>query len=159
MKIGVDVVVLGNCGPLAIVKEPDGVTWIGNGTEFDLVSRAGTVDMRIQAVMKKVVAVASGAVCWADPEAFRGLLMCIGSPALGVVVWYAQLGGEINVPAVPFRSSVGGSIFGEPIFMIQGVELGGQSPLLEVVQTDSAFDALSSFLEAGQCQRAQDGDD
>jgi len=133
MKIGMDVVVLGHGGSLSVIKEPDCFSWGGDGTQFDLVSRAGSVDVRIQAVVKEVVTVAAGAVGGADPEAFRGLLMGIGSPAQGVVVCYAQLGGEINVPAVVFRRSVGGPIFGEPVVMFQSVKLSGQSPLLKVV--------------------------
>lgn len=102
MQIGVDIVVLGHGGPLSIVKEPDGFPGGWDGTELDLVPRAGSIDVCIQAVMEQIVSVASGAIGRADPETFRWFLNRICSPGQGVIVRYAQLCGEIDVPALAF---------------------------------------------------------
>jgi hypothetical protein len=62
VQIGMNVVLLGDGGELAVVKQPDGQDRPGDAGEFRLVARADAVDMFVEAIVEEVVAVAAAGI-------------------------------------------------------------------------------------------------
>src|ERR1035441_4931200 len=74
------VVLLGDGGELAIVKQPDGQNRPGEAGDSRLVARADAVDVFVEAIVEEVVAVAAAGVGGADPNRKAGIHVGIGAP-------------------------------------------------------------------------------
>src|ERR1041385_3226895 len=69
MKIGVDVILLGDSGSFAIVEQPDRLCGTPNGSQSDgRIQFPRFIDVFVQAVMKQVVAVAPLRIGRANPN-------------------------------------------------------------------------------------------
>ena len=68
VEIGMDVVLLGYSGLLAIVEQPHDAHRLADGAQLNLVRCASAIDVLIQTIMKKVRAIASAGISGTDPD-------------------------------------------------------------------------------------------
>ena len=80
MQIGMDVVLLGDSRQLTVIEEPDGGAGFADVADIRPTSAAASIDVFIEAIVEKVVAVASTGVGGANPRGRTRLDRRVGSP-------------------------------------------------------------------------------
>ena len=158
VQIGMNVVLLGDGGELAVVKQPDGQDRPGDTGESRLVARADAVDMFVEAIVEEVVAVAAAGIGGADPDRTAGIHVGIGAPGHLFVSAQPNDARQIIIPALVNSRAIRAAVFGQEIVILGGEYLRGQPPLFEIVKAVSGVGLFPGAAQGGQEQRRQNGD-
>ena len=124
-----------------------------------LIARAGAVDMLVQAIMKKIVAIASPKIRRTNPDDVSDINGGIGSPGQFVVRREAKHVWEINVPTTRGGGSIRCSILRQKVVILIHKQHRRQTPLLEIVQTLRCLRFLFCFRQSRQKQSGENRND
>jgi len=147
--------ILGIEQPDHICRPPDA------GNAGGHITAAGSIDKFIEAIMKEIVAIAAPPVGWTNPHGIAHVSAAIGPPRHVVIPRNAQLQWQLDIPAAVrvHGQRIGESFGRQEIVMIGGIQLCGQTPLLQIVHAGDAAGRSFRPAENRQEKRRQHRDD
>ena len=159
MEIGMNVVLLGDGCKLAVIKEPDGGRGFADVAYIGPTSAAASIDMFVETVVEKVVAIASSGVGGTNPRGGDGLDGLVGPPGgIGVGGKEKNLW-KFDIPAFVLGEPVRAPIFGQAVLIVGSINGGGSAPFPEIVETTQIASRSADFGHRGQGDGGEHGDE
>lgn len=160
MECAVEVAGAGHGRTLAIVEKPDGTGRCRDGIQAHSPGiSSAAVDETVQSKVKEQVTVAPARVGRTEPEAVSQWSQGVGSPGPFVVVsGNSHHRGQVGVPCIVSGDPIGRTIGRQPSAGIQCVQMGGDTPLLEMGEAGTGACSVASACQGWQQECRENSD-